>query len=121
MDRTKYEAIFAQESERYLNELDTLLLGVEKSPLDRSLWEEIHGKVHSIKGMARALSLDKITGLGHLMEEWCKMFQGGQAAASPGAIQTLFDGTDLLRHLVARGDEIDSFESRQWSKDNSFS
>ena len=114
MDRTKYEAIFDQESQRYLDELEALLIAVEKSPSDQGRWGEIHGKIHSIKGMARALSIDNITSLAHLMEEWCKMYQLGEAEASPPAIQTIFDGTDLLRHLVVRRGTIESFDNQQW-------
>ena len=114
MDLTKYEKIFAQESERYLKELDDLLMRVEKDLLNRSLWSEIHGKVHSIKGMARALSLDKITGLSHSMEDWCKEFQQGTMEATANAVQLLFDGADLLRLLVARKGETDSHENQRW-------
>jgi len=114
MDRSKYEKIFVQESERYLNELDDLLLRVEKNPKNRELWGEIHGKIHSIKGMARALSLGKITTLSHLMEEWCKLFQQGATTSTPSAIQAIFDGASLLGHLVARKGEIESFENQKW-------
>ena len=117
MDLTKYEKIFTQESERYLKELDGLLIRVEKDLLNRELWAEIHGKIHSIKGMARALSLDKITALSHIMENWCKEFQKGAIEAAPDAVQLLFDGADLLGLLVARKGEIDFFENQSWYND----
>jgi len=112
MDLTKYEKIFTQESEKYLKELDDLLMQVEKDLINRELWSKIHGKIHSIKGMARALSLDKITNLSHCMENWCKEFQKGAMEATPDAIQLLFDGADLLRLLVAGKGEIDIFENQ---------
>ena len=114
MDRTKYEKIFTQESEKYLKELDDLLMRVEKDLLNGDLWSEIHGKIHSIKGMARALGLDKITGLSHDMENWCKEFQQGTMAATPNAVQLLLDGADLLRLLVSKKSKIDFFENQSW-------
>lgn len=114
MDRSKYEQIFDQESGRYLKDLDDLLLKVEKEADNRDLWGDIHGKIHSIKGMARALSLEKITTLSHLMEAWCKAYQEGSAAAVPTAIQAIYDGTDCLRYLVARKGGDESFEDQQW-------
>ena len=114
MDRSKYEQIFDQESGRYLKDLDDLLLKVEKEAGNRDLWGEIHGKIHSIKGMARALSLEKITTLSHLMEAWCKAYQEGSAGAAPTAIQAIYDGTDCLRHLVARQGSVESFEDQRW-------
>lgn len=100
MDREKYEKIFVQESERYLDELDEQLLDVELELENNELWGDIHGKIHSIKGMARALSFDRIVELTHLMEDWCKQFQEGSAKASESSHQALMNGTDLLRHLV---------------------
>ena len=100
MDISKYEKLFTQESRKYLTQLDEYLMKVEKDLGNRELWGDIHGKIHSVKGMARALSLDTITTLSHTMEGWCKLFQQGTAGASPRAVQTLFDGVNLLRQLV---------------------
>ncbi|MFH1931558.1 MAG: ATP-binding protein [Pseudomonadota bacterium] len=114
MDLTKYEDIFTRESERYLDELDDLLMRVEKDLFNRDLWREIHGKIHSIKGMARALSLTKISDLSHSMENWCQQFQKGTITATPNAVQSLFDGAELLRFLVAKTGEIESSENQRW-------
>jgi len=107
-----YEKIFTQESERYLKELDTFLMSVENDPANRTLWGEIHGKVHSIKGMARALSLETITDLSHAMEDWCKEYQRGTTAATSKAVRLLADGADLLKVLVAEKGEIGSHETQ---------
>ena len=114
MDIQKYQRIFTQESKKYLDELDRLLLRVEKTPDRLELWEDIHGKVHSIKGMAGALSLDRVRDLSHAVEGWCKAFQNGAQEASPAAIQTLFQSADLLRLLVKRMGEIMSIEEQKW-------
>ena len=114
MDLQKYQKIFSQESEKYLKELDRLLLRVEKDLSNHELWADIHGKIHSIKGMARALSFDKINILSHAMEGWCKRFQKGDINATPGAVQLIFQCGDLLRLLVARMDEISSAEDQRW-------
>jgi len=114
MDLTKYEKIFTQESGKYLKDLDDLLMSVEKDLINRDLWSEIHGKIHSIKGMAGALSMERITKLSHSMENWCKEFQQGTTEATPNAVQLLLNGADLLRLLVARKGEIDSLENKSW-------
>ncbi|MFH1241092.1 MAG: ATP-binding protein [Pseudomonadota bacterium] len=113
MDITKYEKIFVQESDKYLKELDALLLEAEKELGNCDLWSEIHGKVHSIKGMAKALSFDRITRLSHSMETWCQQFQKGKAA-TPGAVQLILEGADLLRVLVAGKGKIDSPQNQKW-------
>jgi len=101
MDIEKYRKIFVKESDKYLKDLTADLLRVEKDPLNRSLWSEIHGRLHSVKGMARALSLDVISDLCHAMEGWCKGFQGGTITPKQNAIEVLMEGADLLKCLVA--------------------
>ena len=113
MDIEKYKRIFAQESDKYLENLDELLLRAENRPTDRNLWTEIHGKLHSIKGMARALSFDHINHLSHNMEDWCERFQQGLVQVSSEAIQLLFDGSDVLRLLVSRMDDIGSVQDQR--------
>jgi len=101
MDIDKYRKIFIQEAGKYLHELDTNLLRVEKDLPNRDLWSEIHGRIHSIKGMARALSLDTVSGLCHSMEAWCKEFQMGTIGPTADAVQVMMDSTELLKGLVA--------------------
>jgi len=101
MDIEKYKKIFTQESDRYLQELTADLLRVEKDLPNRSLWSDVHGKLHSIKGMSRALNLDDISALCHSMEAWCKEFQGGTIAPNADAVQVLMDGAELLKEMVA--------------------
>ena len=100
MDLDKYKNIFAQESKKYLEDLGPLLISVEKDRPNRQLWEQIHGKIHSIKGMARALSMENISSLCHLMEDWCKQFQQGTCKAGKDNVQSLFEGVDVLAVLV---------------------
>jgi two-component system chemotaxis sensor kinase CheA len=57
MDLTKYRKIFTHESTQYLEELENLLVDAEKDLQNSDLWTAVHGKIHSIKGMARALSM----------------------------------------------------------------
>jgi two-component system chemotaxis sensor kinase CheA len=114
MDLQKYQKIFSQESDKYLKELDRLLMSVEKDLSNLELWADIHGKIHSIKGMARALSMDKITALGHAMENWCKQFQEGAMNATSDNVQLIFQGGDLLRLLVVRMGDIDSADDQRW-------
>jgi two-component system, chemotaxis family, sensor kinase CheA len=101
MDMDKYRGIFIRESENYLRELDADLIRVESDLLNRDLWGRIHGRIHSVKGMARALSLDAVSDLCHLMEAWCKAFQTGTVAPNRAAVHILTDGSELLNQLVA--------------------
>ena len=114
MDLTKYQKIFTQESGRYIDELESLLLQVEDDLSNSALWADIHGKIHSIKGMARALSLERITDLCHSMESWCKQFQEGKAKPPKDTAQLFINGRDLLKLLVASKGEIGTPQDLRW-------
>jgi len=114
MDIDKYKKIFIQEAGNYLHGLDANLILVEKDLLNRDLWNEIHGRIHSIKGMARALSLDTVSGLCHSMEAWCKEFQKGTIAPTVDSVQVMMDSTELLKELVTEiSDNSDHADSQE--------
>ncbi len=106
MELEKYQKIFIQESSRYLEELDGILMEMEKNPQDQPLWGEIHGKIHSVKGMARALSMTDLATFCHSMESWCKLFQEGAKKPNETVVQLFFDGNDLLKAFVAGKGEL---------------
>ena len=106
MELEKYQKIFIQESSKYIDELDAVLLKVEKDLSDQQLWGEIHGKIHSVKGMARALSMMDLATFCHAMETWCKFFQEGTKIPNERIVQLFFDGTELLKSFVAGKGEI---------------
>ncbi|MCF8079822.1 MAG: Hpt domain-containing protein [Desulfobacterales bacterium] len=114
MDLSKYEEIFHRESGRYLSELEDLLIRLKVTPEESGLWAEVHGKVHSIKGMARALSLEQISVLCHRVENWCKEFQSGTGGEAGHNLDTVEEAVDLLKLLVARRGEVESADTRQW-------
>ena len=113
MDLEKYRKIFTQESGKYLEQIDQLLIQVDNHPSDTGLWSDLHGKMHSIKGMARAMSKTNIAQLSHAMESWCLAFQNNAATAGPSEIQTMFDGAGMLKSLVDQTDEMDSGELQE--------
>jgi len=106
MELDKYQKIFIQESNKYLDELNTVLIQVEKDLQNRRLWGEIHGKIHSMKGMARALSMMDLGSFCHAMETWCQWFQEGAKTPNERIVQLFFDGTELLKSFVAGKGEI---------------
>ncbi|HSO67600.1 MAG TPA: Hpt domain-containing protein, partial [Desulfatirhabdiaceae bacterium] len=113
MDLEKYNKIFSQESGKYLEQIDQLLIQVDSHPSDVGLWSDLHGKMHSIKGMARAMSKKTIAELSHAMESWCLAFQKNAAKAAPSTIQTMFDGVSMLKSLVHQMDETVSGEFQE--------
>ncbi len=107
MDLEKYRQIFLRESDKYLQEIGSILIDVEAAPEETGHWQELHGKIHSIKGMARAMSLDAISRLAHEMEAWCLKFQRRECTAQEASIRVLTEGYSLLKALVPRLGQLD--------------
>lgn len=107
MDLEKYRQIFLRESDKYLQEIGSILIEVEAAPEETGHWEELHGKIHSIKGMARAMSLDAISRLAHEMEAWCLKFQRREWTARETSIRILTEGYSLLKALIPRFGQLD--------------
>lgn len=101
METSKYEQIFAWESDKYFTELDELLETVETDPGDGNLWGAIHGKIHSIKGMATALGYRTVGELAQRIEAWCRKFQQWELVPAPRIIEELFWGLDMLKAIAA--------------------
>lgn len=102
MDLEKYRQIFLRESDKYLKEIGSILIDVEAAPEETGHWQELHGKIHSIKGMARAMSLETISRLAHEMEAWCLKFQRKQWTACDESIRVMTESYSLLKALVPR-------------------
>ena len=112
MDMSKYLSLFVSETSEHLQSLNENLSLLQKDPKQDEAIAACFRNAHSIKGMASALSLEKIASLSHAMEKWCKEFQQDTVEPQPRAIQLIFQGGDLLRLLVARMDEIGCAEDR---------
>jgi len=107
MDLEKYRQIFLRESDKYLQEIGSILIDVEADPDETGHWQELHGKLHSIKGMARAMSLETISRLAHEMEAWCLKFQRKESKAQEESIRVVTEGYSLLKALIPRLGRLD--------------
>jgi chemotaxis protein histidine kinase CheA len=100
MDLEHYKQLFVEEVEQYLSELDRLLSEGDDLCADRQRWRETHTRIHSIKGMAVALSLDDMSDLSRAMEQWCYAFKEGTQPVTPQAIGVLREGLTLLHRML---------------------
>ena len=105
IDVAKYQKIFEEESEDYLQDFIHLLLQAEKDPDNKSLLTESYGKIHSIKGMAKALSMERVIALCQSMEEQLKKLQAKDIPPTPEMIQSLLDCADRLKAQIGKGEE----------------
>ncbi len=96
----EYRATFAEESEEHLKEWEDSLLCLEKSPQDRELIHRMLRSIHTLKGSAGFIGLDKLQRLTHDLESALQEVREGGTALTAERIAVLFQGLDLARRMV---------------------
>lgn len=100
---SEYEEIkndFIEEAMEHLQTLEDGLLTIEQNNDDYELLNTVFRAVHSIKGAAAYLDLDKIVSTAHVMENILDDLRNGAAKANKQVINYLLKGVDLLHELV---------------------
>jgi two-component system, chemotaxis family, sensor kinase CheA len=99
MDMSKYREMFLSETREHLENMNRLLIALEKQPADRPGVDALFREAHSIKGMAASMGYPQMTSLGHNLEDFLDQFRS--AGELPvHAFDHLLAGVDLLEQLL---------------------
>lgn len=93
---------FVAESREHLESVEADLLNLEKlaDNSDNELVNNIFRGIHSIKGAAGFLGLDKIGELAHIMETLLSMIRAGDILPETDSIDALLSGVDILNKML---------------------
>src|SRR3954463_14268505 len=93
--------LFRSEVETHSESLSASLLALERSPGDTSRIDEMMRAAHSIKGASRIVDVEPAVSVAHVMEDCFVAAQRGAIAFSPGDVDVLLRGVDLLGKISA--------------------
>jgi len=93
--------LFRSEVETHSEVLSAALLALERSPVDTSRIDEMMRAAHSIKGASRVVGVDPAVSVAHVMEDCFVAAQKGVIAFTPGDVDILLRGVDLLGKISA--------------------
>jgi chemotaxis protein histidine kinase CheA len=93
--------LFRSEVETHSELLSAALLALERSPSDTSRIDEMMRAAHSIKGASRVVGVDPAVHVAHVMEDCFLAAQKGTIKLSPGDVDVLLRGVDLLNKISA--------------------
>jgi len=93
--------LFRSEVETHSELLSAALLALERSPNDTSRIDEMMRAAHSIKGASRVVGVDPAVRVAHVMEDCFVAAQKGAIRFSPGDVDVLLRGVDLLDKISA--------------------
>ncbi len=107
--------LFRSEVETHSEVLSAALLALELAPRDTSRIDEMMRAAHSIKGAARVVGVDPAVSVAHVMEDCFVEAQKGILSFSPGDIDILLRGVDLLGRISAATRDPNANLARQFS------
>lgn len=111
MDINQYLEIFIEEAQEHLQNLNQNLLGLENSPNDNDVLNEIFRSAHTLKGMAGTMGFNAIMNLTHEMENILDEVRNGRLTINSGILDVLFECLDFLEgsvnHISETGKEMD--------------
>ena len=100
MDVSQYLEIFIDETKEHLQNLNDLLLVLEKEPEDKATIHEIFRAAHSLKGMAGTMGYKRMQNLTHNMENVFSEIRNDKMKVTASLIDTLFQCLDALESYL---------------------
>jgi two-component system chemotaxis sensor kinase CheA len=108
MDTSKYKKLYLQEAHEHLNGVEKELLALEKEGEGTDTAgtiDNLFRHYHTIKGMSASMGYEVITRLSHVQEDLLSSLREKSIPTTPEICETLLEGLDMLRDLVARIEE----------------
>lgn len=91
---------FISGSGESLDEMETALLELEINPIHNELLHTIFRAVHTIKGAAQFVGLEKVSALTHVLEDLLDLLREGKKPVNPVLIELLIQTKDRISSLV---------------------
>ncbi|HET8858718.1 chemotaxis protein CheA [Marivirga sp.] len=96
----EYKKLFISESDSNVEELETLLTQLEKSPADQKTIDSIFRITHTLKGNAAGMGFEVISKFAHALEDLFSEIKQSNIKIEEEIFTTLFKAVDTLKELV---------------------
>ncbi|SMG39352.1 Signal transducing histidine kinase, homodimeric domain [Marivirga sericea] len=96
----EYRKLFISEADANVEELETLLTQLEKSPADQKTIDSIFRIMHTLKGNAAGMGFEVISKFAHALEDLFSEIKQSKIQIEEELFTTLFKAVDTLKELV---------------------
>src|SRR3990170_304582 len=96
VDLSQYKSLFLEEARGYLQELNTLILSLEKSPANENILNRIMAVSHTFKGISATMGYNHLAQLAHSLEDIFDYARKGRMAITKEMFSPLFRALDAL-------------------------
>ena len=100
IDMSQFKELFIEEAHEHLQDLNQVLLQLEKDPSNAEPINEIFRLAHTIKGMAATMGYDNMALLAHSMEDLLDELRQGELEVRAELFDLLFDCLDALGTML---------------------
>jgi two-component system chemotaxis sensor kinase CheA len=100
IDMSQFHAVFIEECQEHLNEMEQLLMGLDVGSPDAEQLNSIFRAAHSIKGGSGIFGFEALIAVTHVMENLFDLARKGQYSLQLHVIDRLLQAVDALRLLV---------------------
>ena len=91
---------FIAETEEHLEEMESCLLQLESEPDNLNVLNDIFRSIHTIKGSAEFVGLERIAELSHKLENVLDRLRQGEKTVNKEIVDTLIEAKDCIELLV---------------------
>jgi len=101
IDMSQFYQVFFEESQEHLDNMESLLLGLDVADPDAEQLNAIFRAAHSIKGSAGTFGFTDLAEVTHVLENLLDRIRKGELALRPEMIDAFLDAGDVLKILLA--------------------
>ncbi|MBS1192025.1 MAG: putative Chemotaxis protein CheA modulated with response regulator receiver region (Modular protein) [Nitrospirae bacterium] len=99
-DKSGIIEFFLVEAGEHIQNLNSGLLALEKTPDDRAVIDELFRAAHTLKGSAAMMGFQGVSDVGHKAEDMLGLFRSGSIPISRDTLNFLFDCVDAVKLMV---------------------
>ena len=100
LDKSGIIEFFLVEAGEHLQNLNSGLLALEKTPDDRAVIDELFRAAHTLKGSAAMMGFQGVSDVAHKAEDMLGLFRSGSIPITRDTLNFLFDSVDAVKLMV---------------------
>ena len=100
IDMKQFHAVFFEESQEHLDEMEQLLLDLDLADPDVEMLNSIFRAAHSIKGGSGIFGFDALAGVTHIMESLLDKIRQGTMAITSEMVDLFLGSVDQLKEIL---------------------
>ncbi len=109
-DEKVYLKLFFDSTDEFIQLIENNLMALESNPTDKELLHEVFRCIHTIKGDAGLIGLERISRLAHETESVLDLIRDGDIQITGKVLDTIFESTEFLKSHIRKESEDNTEE-----------